>query len=37
MDVKDVMHTAVTTGTPETRVSTASQVMTRREFVTCQW
>jgi CBS domain-containing protein len=31
MDVKDVMHTAVTTGTPETRVSTAHQVMTRRE------
>jgi CBS domain-containing protein len=31
MDVKDVMHTAVTTVTPETRVSTAYQVMTRRE------
>jgi len=31
MDVKDVMHTAVTTVTPETRVSTAHQVMTRRE------
>jgi len=31
MNVKDVMHTAVTTVTPETRVSTAHQVMTRRE------
>jgi acetoin utilization protein AcuB len=31
MDVKDVMHTAVTTVTPETRVSTAHQVMTMRE------
>jgi len=30
MYVKDVMHTAVTTGTPETRVSTAYQVMTMR-------
>jgi acetoin utilization protein AcuB len=30
MDVKDVMHIAVTTVTPETRVSTAHQVMTRR-------
>jgi acetoin utilization protein AcuB len=30
MNVKDVMHTAVTTVTPETRVSTAHQVMTRR-------
>jgi acetoin utilization protein AcuB len=30
MDVKDVMHTAVTTVTPETRVSTAHQVMTMR-------
>jgi CBS-domain-containing membrane protein len=31
MDVKDVMHTAVTTGTPETRECIAHQVMTRRE------
>jgi acetoin utilization protein AcuB len=30
MDVKDVMHTAVTTVTPETRASTAHQVMTMR-------
>jgi CBS domain-containing protein len=30
MDVKDVMCTAVTTVTPETRVSTAHQVMTMR-------
>lgn len=30
MDVKDVMHTAVTTVTPETRVSTAYQIMTMR-------
>jgi len=30
MDVKDIMHTAVTTVTPETRVSTAHQVMTMR-------
>ena len=31
MNVKDVMHTAMTTVTPETRVSTAQQLMTRRE------
>jgi len=30
MDVKDVMHTAVTTVTPETRVSTAHQWLTMR-------
>jgi len=30
MYVKDVMHTAVTTVTPDTRVSTAYQVMTMR-------
>jgi acetoin utilization protein AcuB len=30
MDVKDLMHTAVTTVTPETRVSTAYQMMTMR-------
>ncbi|HSX80907.1 MAG TPA: CBS domain-containing protein, partial [Candidatus Saccharimonadia bacterium] len=30
MYVKDYMHTAVTTVTPETRVSTAYQIMTRR-------
>ena len=30
MYVKDYMHTAVTTGTPETRVSTAYPIMTRR-------
>src|SRR6266545_3400203 len=30
MYVKDVMHTAVITVTPETRVSTAYQVMTMR-------
>ena len=31
IDVKDVMHTAVTTVTLETRVSIAHQVMTMRE------
>ena len=38
MYVKDVMHTAVITVTPETRVSTAYQVMTMRArgFVTSQ-
>src|SRR5215468_1903391 len=30
MDVKDLMHTAVTTVTPETRVSIAYQMMTMR-------
>lgn len=31
MYVKDIMHTAVTTVTPETRVSTAYQRMTTRD------
>jgi acetoin utilization protein AcuB len=31
MDVKDIMHTEVTTVTPETRVSTAYQMMTQRD------
>src|SRR6266567_1708100 len=31
LDVKDVRHTTVTAVTPETRVRTAHQVMTRRE------